>query len=168
MRFSPHIFKATCATGVSAVCVTLAVAVAAGSAQADFGLVPGSVSTIAHNEDGSINSQAGSHPYTYDVNFAFNTDTEGHTEGGEPRDVIVDLPPGLVGDPQAVPRCPRQLFEGSAPKCPPNTQVGVLHATVPGVGQANGPVFNVAAPPGVAGELAFSVLNFNALQNVST
>ena len=167
MRFNPRIFRSTFATGLLVCTFVVLFALMVGSAQADFGLVSGSVSATAHNKDGSIDSQAGSHPYSYDAHFAFNTDAEGHTEGGEPRDLIVDLPPGLVGDPQAVPRCPRQLFEGEVPRCPSDTQVGVLHA-ITAFGLALGPIFNVAGPPGVAGQLAFNVLNFKALQNVST
>jgi hypothetical protein len=136
-------------------------------ARADFGLVPGSVSAVPHNRNGSVSTQASSHPYTYDVHFALKTDAEGNIEGGEARDIIVDLPPGLVGNPQAVPLCPRQLFEGTTPKCPADTQIGVLHGVVVGLGQVTGPLFNLAAPPGSAGQLGFSLANFNALQNVS-
>jgi hypothetical protein len=136
-------------------------------ASAGFGLVPGSVTATAHNSDGTVSGQAGSHPYTYDVHFQFKTDSEGHTEGGEPRDVITDLPPGLIGNPQATPRCPRRLFEGLTPQCPADTQIGVLHAVLPGAGEAGGPLYNMDPPPGSAGQLAFSVLNLNALEDAS-
>ena len=75
--------------------------------------MPGSFHAVAENRTAPIDTQAGSHPYQYTVRFAINTDEDGNTEGGEPRDVIVDLPPGLVGDPQAVPQCSRADFEGS-------------------------------------------------------
>jgi hypothetical protein len=153
-------------TIVSAVCA-LGLLVLPSAAQADFGFVPGSVSAVAKNKDGTVTSQAGSHPYEYAVNFKLKTDESGNVEGGDPRDIIVDLPPGFIGNPLAVPRCPRRLFEGLVPACPPNTQVGVLRVVIPGTGQAFGPVYNMVAPPGVAGQIGFSLANNNALQNVS-
>jgi hypothetical protein len=137
------------------------------AARADFGLVPGSVSAVARNKDGTIDNQAGSHPFTWTIKFKFNTNAGGHTEGGEVRDIITDLPPGFVGNPQAVPRCSRQDFEGFTAECPTNTQIGVLHVSVPGLGQATGPLFNTIAPPGTAGQIGFSILSNNALENAS-
>src|ERR1700691_1846964 len=99
-------------------------------AHADFGLTPGGFSAVAENQDGTVDLQAGSHPYQYTVQFAFKIGENGFTEGGQARDVIVDLPPGLVGDPQAGPRCPRVDFEGVVPQCPPDTQIGVMHAVI--------------------------------------
>jgi hypothetical protein len=137
-------------------------------AHADFGLVSGSVGAVAKNKDGTVTSQAGSHPYSYDVDFKLNTDAEGLTEGGEMRDVIVDLPPGFVGNPEAVPQCPRRLFEGFLPACPPNTQIGVLRVLAStGLGQVLGPLFNLVPPPGVAGQIGFSIASNNALENAS-
>ena len=137
-------------------------------AQADFGIVPGSVTEVALNRDGSVDTQAGSHPYSYTVNFTLNTDSAGQPEGGEARDVIAYLPPGLIGDPLIGPRCTRQQFEGNiSPQCPANTQVGILHVDIPGLGLARGPLFNVVPPPGSAAELGFSVVGLTALQESS-
>jgi hypothetical protein len=136
-------------------------------AQADFGLVPGSVSAVAENSDGTIATQAGSHPYSYTVHFAFNVEPGGELEGGGQRDIIADLPPGFVGDPLALPRCPRAEFEGVLAKCPPNTQVGVLRATLPGIGETRLPLFNLAPSPGVAAQLGASGVNLNVLQSAS-
>ena len=88
-------------------------------------------------------------------------------EGGGVRDVLTDLPPGFVGNPQAVPRCPRTSFEGALPQCPPNTQVGVLRAILGGTGEVFGPLYNLAPPPGVAAQLGFSVIGLNALFSAS-
>jgi hypothetical protein len=150
-----------CAVALLA-CLLLA---APATAKADFGFVPGSVEAVAENQDGTLDNQASSHPYAYTTSFAFKTDESGHVEGGEPREIIVDLPPGLVGNPLAVPRCPRQLFEGLVPLCPGNTQVGILHATVSGIGEVNGPIFNMIASPGLAAQIGFSAASYNAIQN---
>src|SRR4029077_20532315 len=126
-----------------------------------FGIVPGSVTTVALNRDGSIDTQAGSHPYEYTVSFQFEHDAEGAPEG-DPRDIEVDLPPGLVGDPLATPRCAHQNFEGQQALCPGNTQVGVLHAEVKGLGTINNPVFNLVPPPGVPARLGLSAAGLRA------
>jgi hypothetical protein len=56
------------------------------------------------------------------------------TAGGNPRDIRVQLPPGLVGNLNNVPRCPRALFDSGAIEgentaarlgCPADTQVGL-------------------------------------------
>jgi hypothetical protein len=132
------------------------------AAHADFGIDPETLGFSFENADGTIAGQAGSHPYVFKVDFELNLDGEGKPEGGELRDVIVDLPPGWVANPQAVPRCPHQLFEGGTPQCPFGTQVGVLHANVVGLGQAFGPIYNLVPPPGVPAQLGFSIINLNA------
>ena len=137
------------------------------TAQADFGFVPGSVSVTALNRDGTVDTEASSHPYGFAVHFDLKTDESGFTEGGVMRDVLVDLPPGFIGNPQAMARCPRQQFEGPLPYCPQSTQVGYLRTILPGIGLAVGPVYNLVPPPGSASQFGFSVLNFNSLQYAS-
>jgi hypothetical protein len=144
------------------VCVLLCVPVVA---RADFGFVPGSLSVVAHNADGTIDRQAGSHPYSYEVSFVLKKGPEGKTEGGEARDLIVDLPAGFLGNPQAVPQCPRSLFEGFIPRCPSDTQIGVIYPTVGGGLTVRGPMYNMQPPAGVAAQFGFSAAAFNALQN---
>jgi hypothetical protein len=62
--------------------------------------------------------QAGSHPdVTISASFTPYSPTTEHV-----RDLVISLPPGLVGDPTAVPRCAQAAFE--ADTCPANTRVG--------------------------------------------
>src|SRR6185312_1916520 len=58
--------------------------------------------------------QAGGHPFALSslVEFAAS---------GDPKDVIIDLPPGLLANPQAVAHCP-----GLTEHCPADTQVGTF------------------------------------------
>jgi hypothetical protein len=147
--------------------VALALLALPSAAQADFGLVPGKTTVTALNKDGTIDTRAGSHPYSFTVHFDFKADEDGHSEGGEPRDVFVKLPPGFFGNPQAIPTCSIQSFEGSVPACPASTQVGVLHATVATIGQITGPIYNLTAPPGMVTEIGFSSAGFNSLQYAS-
>ncbi len=136
------------------------------AARAEFGIVPGSFTTKAQNEDGTLDAQASSHPYSYTVSFKLN-EAAGHTEGGELRDVLVNLPPGLVGNPIAVPQCSRQDFEGTTPHCSPSTQIGIVQVNIPGLGLALGALYNLVPPPGAAAQLGFSAGGLNALQNAS-
>jgi hypothetical protein len=87
---------------------------------------------------------AGSHP---DVSVAIGFSGNEHV-----RDLTVSLPPGLVGNPNATPRCAAAKF--SADQCAGNTRVGTtaVVSTVLGVPlNASGDVYNLA--PG-AGEPA--------------
>ena len=138
------------------------------AAKADFGIEPNSLKTSFEVSEGVVGlPQASSHPYSFDISFNLNTNSEGLAEGGEVRDLIIDLPPGMIGNPTAVPKCTRQEFEGVLPQCSPNSQVGVVGANIPGLGFAVGPLFNMVPPPGVAGQFGFAVGGLNALQNGS-
>jgi uncharacterized repeat protein (TIGR01451 family) len=121
------------------------------------------------NADGSADLQAGSHPYAASFTLAFNT--VGKTDGPElgeeirvpqqPRNVEVELPPGLIGNPSAVPQCPRELFEndGIEEGCPPNTQIGVVHLTSGVTVEPPGePVYNLVPPPGKPAEFGFTIV----------
>ena len=133
------------------------------AARADFGIAPGSTSMSSENRNGTTNSQAGSHPYAFNIHFALKTDSSGVSEGGEMRDIAFDLPPGLLGNPQAVPRCPRLSFEGAIPQCSPSTQVGVVRAISSALGEALIPLYNIAPPPQSAAQLGFSGAGLTAL-----
>ena len=113
------------------------------------------------NADGSIATQAGSHPYETTFAFGLNELADGAPAGGEPRDLEVELPPGFFGEPNAVPRCTRAQLDGQV--CPADTEVGddaVLKA-LPGGGGPAGylllPVYNVVPPPGAAAEFALKL-----------
>jgi hypothetical protein len=125
------------------------------------------VDTWATNADGTPDTQAGSHPYELTVTYAMNSRAENgfgsfreYTIGGETRDLVVNLPPGIVGDPTAVPRCTRRQFDGETsfaeePGCAPSTQVGIDVSRVQGF-PISFRVFNMVPPPGVAAQFAFN------------
>ena len=138
------------------------------AAEAGFGIQPGSVSTtFLAAEGGLLSSQASSHPYSLKFSFKLNTDGEGRSEGGEMRDFLIDLPPGLSGIPFALSRCTRHEFEGGVPRCSPNTQVGIVQANIPGFGLVTGPIYNLIPPPGTAAQLGFSAAGLNAFPRIS-
>ncbi len=129
------------------------------------------------NADGTTDTQAGSHPYALTTVFATNSTGVGAFEeypvgnrraktGGEMRDVVVNLPPGIVGNVTAVPRCSRRQFDGEQsaienpntfyqPTCPAATQVGIDQALPNGI-HVSFKVYNLVPPPGVPAEFGFS------------
>ena len=139
----------------------LCLALSPAAARAGFEFLPGSLAMSAENSDGTLTTQASSHPYAFTAHFALKTTAGGQTEGGSMRNLIIDLPPGMVANPQAVFDCSRQDFE--AQTCDPSTQVGVFQTILPGVGEANGPLYNLTPPPGVAAQVGFSSLGFTLL-----
>jgi hypothetical protein len=142
-----------------------------GSAPAPAGF--SNVDTWIANADGTADTQAGSHPYELATIFNLNNIVEdgeklseyndGFEEvspaGGELRNLNVNLPPGLVGDPEAVPRCTRLELDTGGGTCPDATQVGWNYARIPefGFNESQSPVYNMVPPPGVAAQFAFTV-----------
>ncbi|HEY4809860.1 MAG TPA: hypothetical protein VIH71_02265 [Solirubrobacteraceae bacterium] len=88
--------------------------------------------TIESFSAGAAGTIAGGHT---DVNTSFQLRTLDGSKGalptgGEPQDIIVTTPPGLVGDLRNIPECPRSLFSQdgmireAVGGCPADTQVG--------------------------------------------
>ena len=103
---SPRAWKTAAVVGLMVLSCSLFVAPAS---FASFGI--SSFSATAVNRDGSVDLEAGSHPFEYVVHLSLNTNSSGELEGIM-RELSFDLPPGLVGDPQAIPRCSGAQFEG--------------------------------------------------------
>jgi hypothetical protein len=142
--------------------------VAPTQALAGFGLKTFEVKFL--NQDGTSDTQAGSPPYVMTAGFTLNeaTDQRGNPiPAGNPKDIEAFLPAGLVGNPNATPKCTHVAFATSVAarsSCPNNTAVGVVKLTV---GSDSGPrttfnyaVFNLIPPPGVPAEFGFDVLGF--------
>jgi hypothetical protein len=141
---------------LSAADATVPVVFGAGPPSAGFANFDGWIT----NEDGTVDTQAGSHPYELTMVFGTNLEEVEGTEevaGGEAQALDTNLPPGLVGEPSAVPECSREQFDvgsESGGGCPADTMIGEDIATI----QAGGgrfDVYNLVPPPGVAAEFAF-------------
>jgi hypothetical protein len=135
---------------------------AIGSGAAQFGLArwDGWFS----NRDGTPDTQAGSVPYSFTASFDLNTlIEEGSLElfnaGAEARDYAVDLPPGFIGDPQAVPRCTRPQLEHA--ECPADSAVGIIVPPTRAAIDFSFGVFNMVPPPGEPAQIAFTIANQN-------
>jgi hypothetical protein len=86
-------------------------------------------------EDGSVDTQAGSHPYGLTTVLNFNRTAESPFQPALPKDLRFDLPPGLVGDPQPFPQCTDAQFTqlvggGFVNGCPQDTALGVVSITI--------------------------------------
>jgi hypothetical protein len=159
---------------------TLALTLLAGlilaqTASADFGLKDQSIAFL--NKDGSVATQAGSHPYVMKTTLDLNTKNDPSLGGTVPdgliRDGAVDLPPGFIVDPTSVPRCSNADFANvpthpktlePEPTCPLDTVVGYFELRTEGRTEGDlSPVWNLAPPPGVASRLGFRFVGVSAV-----
>jgi hypothetical protein len=137
-------------------------AVLAPSAFAQFGIASFD-GEVTRNAAGDPDTQAGSHPYAVSTTINFNL-RPGKEKGtlapdGNVKDVDVELPAGLIGDPSATPQCSSAQFAGGFNNsCPENTQVGTTSLTVLGGKTLTFPVFNLKPPPGVPALFGFIVI----------
>jgi uncharacterized repeat protein (TIGR01451 family) len=143
------------------------------AASAGFGLQ--SVDGTFTNADGSSDTQAGSHPYEMTTSLSFNTalDTAGKPNAsGSPKDIEVMLPPGVVGDPEAVAKCTFQELRVGINEpdhgCPIGSQIGVVTLrestfVFPNTDEGTFAVYNMLPPGGKPAELGFQVANVPVL-----
>jgi hypothetical protein len=119
--------------------------------------------TIESFTAGTSSTLAGAHA-DYFNSFAFQVLADPITQfrpvGGEPQDIVVRTPRGLVGDVSNVSKCPRSLFapsmmvwggETGTGGCPPDTQVGlatISYSEPARAGEAVMGVYNVQPGPG--------------------
>lgn len=138
---------------------------------ATFGFLPGNLGlgSLLTNADGSPSVQAGSHPNQLTINLGFPTEhpEAGTTKSaGHVRDVMVDLPRGLIINPNAtLVRCTEAEFlsgdEAGKPNCPDAAEIGIVTVMTE---LGSGPVFsishlyNMVPPPGAPAEVAFNAL----------
>jgi hypothetical protein len=148
----------------------------AGTTPTGFGFVPGSVRAdafAAADPAAAVARQAGSHPFELRIDLAmtlglgedpddvafgdlFYSEPQEHLRTLEAR-----LPAGLIGDPQATPRCDAIQLDSSGPSskgsCPANTQVGTIDMLLqfgkqlaPVNGSTDVPIYNVTPPQGAS------------------
>jgi hypothetical protein len=91
--------------------------------------------------EGHPESLAGAHPDLLRLGFSLGE------EGGSLRDLEIELPPGLGGSSDAVPQCPRAVYESEV-ECPPDSQVGRIKVSLSGGGQTDLPLFQIEPLPG--------------------
>jgi hypothetical protein len=156
------------AAGLLVVCVPLA--------WAGFGFpAEGGLSVSIQNADGTPDTQAGSHPFSYSTSMVINTEKrEGRTvpAGSQVKDIEVSLPPGFVGNPAATQQCSLEQFRTAfvaeavnsvgvggtfVESCPEASQVGIAEVHFGGLGYWP-QVYNLVPQQGYPAEFGFRVL----------
>jgi hypothetical protein len=121
----------------------------------------------AFDEDGSFDTQAGSHPYSLTTTLDFNRTAQAPFQPALPKDLRFALPPGLVGNPTPFPQCTDAQFAHNTPplvnECPPDTAVGVASITIyepvlNGLTTIATPVFNLKPAVGEPARFGFQTL----------
>jgi hypothetical protein len=110
-------------------------------------------------------TQAGGHPWALTTTIVPTLEEFKATKAGEidvvvtptrdAKDIVASLPPGLLGDPMAVPRCSLTVItNGNSEQCPADTQIGVSHLRFEGGDQELAPIVNVTPEKGQSAEFA--------------
>lgn len=138
------------------------------TASASFGLLPGEegFSAAAYAEGSLKAEQAGSHPSALEIHVGFNQ-AEGFSDG-DPRNLELALPPGLIENASVVSECSQNAFGTprsspfeeslSGESCPDGSQIGVVtvDSSYGGGERRSFGVFNLEAPSGAPSEFGFN------------
>jgi len=134
----------------------------------------------AENEGGTLDTQAGSHPYQVSGTFLFNEGPDTNPPPSisehdrpevepvaESKDVLGKLPPGLLGNPKPFPTCTLAQFLTPGPttgedECPAQTAVGVATVTFEdpgGIGHTTAleSIFNLEPYAGEPARFGFTI-----------
>ena len=116
------------------------------------------------NENGTPATLAGGQPFQLTTTLVMNQ-TEGRRPVALPKNLSFNLPPGLIGNPNAVAQCSEADFAAlvdQANLCAPNTVVGVATITafepISGVPSFTVPVFNLVPALGEPARFGFEVI----------
>src|SRR3954449_9244773 len=130
--------------------VVAVIAIWASPASAAFGVASFNAEVRKSDKAGDLETQAGATPMFGITDFSFKT--AGLTPDGNVKDIRVDLPPGLISNPQATPKCTEAQF----PNCPSNTQLGTEELTIaPGI-PITANVYNMVPKAGQVSLFAFN------------
>jgi uncharacterized repeat protein (TIGR01451 family) len=135
---------------------------------------------IPENAGGSVDARAGSHPFQLTSVVTLNTSTPEPEAGagkGGPRgvalakDIVSELPAGLIADPAPFAQCGEAQFESKIPTeggfpidaCPAQSVVGIATVTFnepshEGLDTVTTPIFNLTPPPGEPARFGFDPL----------
>jgi hypothetical protein len=177
---SSRVWRETCMALSLAVALAMSCVAAAGAAEAKpFGIAKFTIEPIERTEESAqqvggklvyefVNrpyktpfTQAGGHPWALTTVGEFTSEEIETPEKAklieptrDPKDIVVNLPPGLLGDPVAAPRCPLTQVTSSSEQCPVDTQVGTARLVVEGGKELLAPIVNVTPEAGQSAEFA--------------
>jgi hypothetical protein len=125
--------------------------------------------------EGTAAAQAGSHPYELPTTIGLGSEIreEAHStiigaSVEDPRDILVDLPPGLAGSALSTPvRCTIAQLASKGEKgeqgvsgCPPESRIGFLSSYPQSAAGVHGAIYNLVPEHGATAELGYvDVLN---------
>lgn len=113
--------------------------------------------------------QAGKHA---DMTIAVKLTRNGNSPYAKARDIEIHLPPGVLGNPQAVPHCTTEQLgeELETSACPFDSQVGttLVRTVQPVTGVFNEPIYNMVPPKGtdIVARLGFIAVGWPAFINI--
>ncbi len=183
----PLINTATVSAGGSSETTTEETPVGSPALVQALGFEPLDFSASAIDAAGALETQAAGHPAALTATFHFSsrngdqaTQYPGKVTPGavEPvKQIVIDLPPGVVGNPQAAPKCSLTELQEASPAqpsletvCPPDTRVGQLTIIKPpdegvGAGAAAGLVlYNITPEKGYPAEFGVYEPSFEHAQ----
>lgn len=105
-------------------------------------------------------AQAGGHPWGFTVKGDLTTEMIGGesyispSPTRDPKDIVVNLAPGFLGNPMATPRCSLTFVTSSSNQCPNDTQIGAYRIVEESGKELLAPVVNVAPEAGQSAEFA--------------
>src|SRR3954453_10632992 len=129
----------------------LLAAVAAPNANAAFGI--DSFSADVKDSADHVVTQAGSTPYVGITDFTLHPGVIPLTTDEQVKNIRVDLPPGLISNPQATPQCEQADF----PSCDPKTQIGTVDITAMGLPAPQTAVYNLKPSADHVSDFGFAV-----------
>jgi hypothetical protein len=120
------------ATGGEAATITTSDTTALDSQAAPFGIADFDMQAL--QASGLPEAQAGGHPYGLTTSIYFTSTNQPEGTGSlyrpteDVKNIVLDLPPGLVANPKASTTCPLDALQGTAAEtsCPAGSKVGTL------------------------------------------
>jgi hypothetical protein len=176
--------------GTSVSAATLSTSLSVGGQPTPFGVEEDGYTLTPETEGGGLDTQAGSHPFQLTTALNLNQSSElisaeqGATETGLigtapalPKRLSFNLPPGLIGDPRAVPACPGSDFttigRDDINSCPSDTAIGVAVVSVNLLDPAfhnitrSVPLWNLVPAQGEPARFGFEVLHVPVVLDTS-
>src|SRR6185437_12860492 len=148
-----------------------------GSTAARFGI--SNYALVGENLDGSVDTQAGSHPFQLTSTLTIDQTADQAHPPALTKDLYFKLPPGLIGNPTAVPQCTSGQFatvSGNFPQeinaCPEDTAIGVAAITfdepsIVGTTTLPVPLFNLTPAVGEPARFGFLVSSVPVILDTS-
>ncbi len=161
------VVKATHIGMVAAVAIVVTI-LCASVARAEFGIAAFDQEITASQSGGAF-SQAGGHPYAITTTVKFNSHPDPEffnfpMPDSDTKDVLVHLPPGLLGNPVGLTQCTDAELAGSEQavesKCPVTSVVGTIHVDTDlefGYEDFTTPLFNMTTPSNMPARFGFSL-----------